>query len=456
MCGIAAIFSPNKKTIDYAVSKQEEILKMIRPRGPDKTSIIKDKNFVAIHTLLSITGRTKQPVVNGNFLLLFNGEIYNDHQKYGSRYSDVDYLVNQILDNDTSTFPHMDGEFAICLKLFPSNKLVLATDPFGTKPLYYQFGSDYCVVGTYYSTVAAVGKKDPIQQVPANTLVEISLTDFVIKKINRIREFDFSNQTTKIFDKWNHAFKNAILKRTKNVRHNCFISFSSGHDSGLIAAEMLENKIPFSVYSVKYKEDMEILDKRLNILKKRGIPCEEIEISREEYLSMKKYLLENLEQYLLINPENLEAGFKDPDMRKIPGFIAYAIINQKASIDKRLISLSGQGCDEIISDYYNVYTHSQKSEFKGNFEKMTCPWKNFYGGWNRLFLGASERIAGLFGIETRYPFLDYDVIQEFLNLHPKLKSQGYKAPATNRLIKLGFPYHMKKYGFAGYGDNEQS
>lgn len=87
---------------------------------------------------------------------------------------------------------------------------------------------------------------------------------------------------------------------------------------------------------------------------------------------------------------------------------------------------------------------------KGNWENVTGPWKNFYGGWNRLFLGGNERISGHFGIETRYPYLDFDVVQEYLNLHPKLKQQTYKAPITNRLSELGFPQHERKLGFAGF------
>ena len=63
---------------------------------------------------------------------------------------------------------------------------------------------------------------------------------------------------------------------------------------------------------------------------------------------------------------------------------------------------------------------------------------------------ASERVAGSHGIESRYPFLDYDLIQTFLKLSPKLKGKIYKAPIVNILDKIKFPYHLKKIGFTGY------
>ena len=141
-------------------------------------------------------------------------------------------------------------------------------------------------------------------------------------------------------------------------------------------------------------------------------------------------------------------------MRILSGYIASAIIHQKARETGRFISLSGQGADEIYADYFNPHANPSMSELKGHWDRIEGPWKNFYGGWNQVFLGAGERIAGLFGIETRYPFLDSAAVQEFLFLHPRLKAQYYKAPITNRLRELDFPYHERKFGFAGYDESQ--
>ena len=42
-------------------------------------------------------------------------------------------------------------------------------------------------------------------------------------------------------------------------------------------------------------------------------------------------------------------------------------------------------------------------------------------------------MAGAFGIETRYPFLDKAVVQEFLSLAPELKNGKYKSVLRNLL-----------------------
>ena len=450
MCGIFSIFSSDCNILKNTFTKKESILNTIKLRGPDKTNIVQENNFLAMHTLLSITGFTEQPILNDNFMLLYNGEIYNDYKNYNLNYSDTQYLSAEISSKGSDAFPYLDGEFAICFYQRKSHALFLATDPFGTKPLYYQLGSNYCIVGTYASTVAACAEKGSIIQVPANTLIEISLNDYKIKAITSIREFDFSHQEVKTFERWNQAFTKAILKRTANTNQHCFISFSSGHDTGLIAAQMLENKIPFHAYSIPCGEDLSILNERIDILRKHGINCEVFEPNEEECASMQEFLRENCEAYQLINPDSEFKNFKNPDMRQVSGYIASAIIHQKARHGHHLISLVGQGADEVIADYYNEYANPDMSELKGRWENVTGPWKNFFGGWNKVFLGGGERIAGLFGIETRYPYLDLEVVQEFLNLHPELKARVYKAPITNRLIELGFPYHLKKYGFLGY------
>ena len=44
-------------------------------------------------------------------------------------------------------------------------------------------------------------------------------------------------------------------------------------------------------------------------------------------------------------------------------------------------------------------------------------------GVNFLNLRREEFTSGIFGIETRYPFLDKFVVQEFLNLSVNLKNK---------------------------------
>lgn len=451
MCGIFSFFSNNKNLLDSVEMRQDHIVSTIQGRGPDKTSVVKDADYVAIHTLLSMTGTFReQPLIDERFLLLYNGEIYNDVEAYHAHYGDCDYLFSRLQEEGTNALPSLDGEFAICLYQFQSKTLTLATDPFGTKPLYYQLNPSSCVVGSYESTVKAGGQRRPIHQVPANTVVTISLKDFTLQSEAKIRSFDFQSQTTTTFDLWNEAFAQALRKRTLGGRHSAFVGFSSGHDSGLIAAELIESGIDFHTYTMPYLEDAAILDARFQRIQESGVSYDILVPTPDEIKFMTQYVWDQCDPFQMINYDSDFQNFPNPDMRVVPGYIASAMIHHKARKAGRLISLSGQGVDEIYADYFNPHSNPAMSELKGNWKGITGPWKNFFGGWNRVFIGSGERIAGLFGIETRYPFLDFNVVQQFLNLHPQLKGQYYKAPLTNRLRQLKFPYHERKFGFAGY------
>jgi len=112
------------------------------------------------------------------------------------------------------------------------------------------------------------------------------------------------------------------------------------------------------------------------------------------------------------------------------------------------IQLSGQGGDEI-------YGNNQEYGFDNLFNPEyfprklieIFPWNNFYHGGNYSYLTKEEHVAGSLGIETRYPLLDREVVQEFLNLAPKHKNKQYKSPLANYLQVNKFPYIEGKKGF---------
>jgi asparagine synthetase B (glutamine-hydrolysing) len=119
------------------------------------------------------------------------------------------------------------------------------------------------------------------------------------------------------------------------------------------------------------------------------------------------------------------------------------------SLDKHetRIVLSGQGSDEIMS---NIQTYGFKTQNPGIFNENLSkifPWGNFYQGSQWSYLMKEECIAGSLGIETRYPFLDRMVVQEYLWLTPDLKNAAYKSPIKSYLDDLKYPYHQQKIGF---------
>ncbi|GIR20431.1 hypothetical protein CM15mP35_06920 [bacterium] len=64
----------------------------------------------------------------------------------------------------------------------------------------------------------------------------------------------------------------------------------------------------------------------------------------------------------------------------------------------------------------------------------------FFYGAQSSYLGKEENIGGSYGIETRYPLLDFYVVQEYISLTRKLKNKQYKSPISNFLKLHNYPY----------------
>ena len=76
MCGIFGINKP------LSQNKIENILNLTKHRGPDNSSYIQANKWTFGHNRLSIidlSSEANQPFVSacGNYILVFNGEIYN-------------------------------------------------------------------------------------------------------------------------------------------------------------------------------------------------------------------------------------------------------------------------------------------------------------------------------------------------------------------------------------------
>jgi asparagine synthetase B (glutamine-hydrolysing) len=123
-----------------------------------------------------------------------------------------------------------------------------------------------------------------------------------------------------------------------------------------------------------------------------------------------------------------------------------------AKKDGYKIYLSGQGADEIFADYgFNgskMYSHSN---FGGLFPEdlsTIFPWASFYGSSQISYLMKEEAVAGSYGLEARYPFLDPMVVQEFLWIKSELKNKWYKSVLHNYLTFNNFPFDVgNKVGF---------
>jgi len=426
---------------------------LLQRRGPDATNVIKHNDFTFVHNLLHMTGeKTLQPFIKDDIYCLFNGEIYN-YKQFGDYPSDGFCIIDLYLKYGEHFPEYLDGEFAITLVDFKNNIILITTDIFGIKPVWYSVENNKIAISSYKSAIERLNFNNSIKLSPNSTLI-INLTTLEIIKKIQIYQFDL-RQYKNTYDDWIKAFDNAILKRAKNTIHPVFVCLSSGYDSGCICYALNKLEIPYNTYTIINKEDNEVLRKRIKI---NNVPIDTIILTEQDYQQHQKSIKLLAEPLIYKKYKNDEGR----QFYKDDATIGLSYIFDIASKRQQKVYLSGQGADEIISDYgvngKKIYKHScfggkfpndLNTIFPKNGDDENAKWYSFYKGTQESYIGKEEHISGMYGIEGRYPFLDKDVVQEFLWLTPELKNKMYKAPIDAYLtnypidkdVKIGFSWN---------------
>jgi asparagine synthase (glutamine-hydrolysing) len=146
MCGLVGCISYNKVSADQMMVMMNQIVH----RGPDSFGLYSDRFFHMGMRRLSINGLEDgdQPLYNQDktVAVMYNGEIYNypelrklleDKGVRFSTHSDGEVIGHLYDFYGEDTFELLDGMFAIALWDKNQNKLLLARDIPGEKPLYY-------------------------------------------------------------------------------------------------------------------------------------------------------------------------------------------------------------------------------------------------------------------------------------------------------------------------------
>lgn len=125
----------------------------LAPRRPDLTSLASFGPFRTVHILRSLTGApSPQPFLSpdNRTLALFNGEIDNCqaiHTRIATASHPYPSDGHCILDADTtwgeSFTSRLRGEFAIVVIDRSARRVVVSTDPFGSKPLFLSSGEHF-------------------------------------------------------------------------------------------------------------------------------------------------------------------------------------------------------------------------------------------------------------------------------------------------------------------------
>ncbi|MEJ2617965.1 MAG: asparagine synthase (glutamine-hydrolyzing), partial [Ignavibacteriaceae bacterium] len=271
MCGIAGYISNDSPS-------REEIKRMIDAisyRGPDDEGIlIKDSS--------------------GSVWITFNGEIYNYkdlkkqlESKYEFRTnSDTEVIIHLYEEKGEQCLKDLRGMFAFAIYDFRVNKLFIARDHLGQKPLYYWHDKDKFAFGSEIKSILAL--RPELREMDSDSLYEyltlriIAPPRSMFKKIRKLppaHYIVFENDDLKIERYWNLRYEpkikkdfNSVLEeldeRIKETVKYHLVSdvpvgafLSGGVDSSLVVAMMSEiTGEPFKTFSgdVPYKNYSEI------------------------------------------------------------------------------------------------------------------------------------------------------------------------------------------------------
>jgi len=149
MCGIVGFFNREKR-----FDLLEDMLEALSHRGPDDRGMYFDERCKIHlgHNRLSIQDLSKlgqQPMRSkcGNYVIVFNGEVYNfktirkELEKLGYKFksnTDTEVILNSFIEWEIEkSLKKFIGMFAIAFLDKKKNKLFLIRDRAGIKPLYY-------------------------------------------------------------------------------------------------------------------------------------------------------------------------------------------------------------------------------------------------------------------------------------------------------------------------------
>lgn len=372
MCGIAGIVSVNGRALpDAAIA--DAMCHLIVHRGPDDQGVHRNPTAQIGMRRLSIIDLAggHQPIHNEDktIWIVFNGEIYNfkelrreleqrGHQFYTN--TDTECIVHAYEEFGVECFTKLRGMFAIAILDQNHNRLILARDRIGKKPLYYTLTKDgylgfaselkslFAVPGfnpsisqeatrEYFSMGYVPSPKSIYQDVhklpPAHYLV---LEDGNIH-IKKYWQLDYQPKWEASEEELSkqllvHLDEAVRIRLVSDVPFGAFLS--GGLDSSIVAALMARHMTsPVKAFTIGFSEDVfnELPDAR-RVAKHIGAEHHELIVTPDAV-----NLLQELAWY-----------FDEPfgDSSSIPTFL----VSRLASGHVKMV-LSGDGGDEAFAGY---------------------------------------------------------------------------------------------------------
>jgi len=392
MCGIIAVISGSTPTT----------LKKLEKRGPDETGSYLDEHVYLGHTRLSIVHPEAgpQPIVYKDWVVTMNGEIYN----YQADANETDcFLVPKLLDeHGPEGIQQLDGIFSFVAWNRKTLQVIVARDPIGVTPLYW---SDELV---FSSLLAAMPTAAPVHTVPPGSYAAF-----------RIGEPVSWTPYTEPYSDWPESKQNApdglvdIMRQAVAKRLNGDVPWgvllSGGLDSTIVAtlavqlAKTLRPDYPVvHTFCIGLKDSPDVHTAK-RVAAELGTHHVSVEYTVEEGIAHLREVVRAIETY---------------DLTTVRASTPMWMLGKVLKTRGIKMVLSGEGSDELFAGYlYNLHCPSTAEMVKECQNKMAQ--------LHAYDCQRANKTLGDWGVETRVPFLDKQVVDYAMNkLPPVFKMSG--------------------------------
>ena len=510
MCGFVGCFGASKDLKDKVLLAGQ----FLRHRGDKKSKpkFCYDDNFSAAFSRLAIKDlneSSKQPYRKDgyNFVLCFNGEIYNYKEL-----KDILIKKSYIFQSDSDTelvylafdywglgcFEKFRGMFAICVFDIEKKQMFLARDALGIKTLYYtikeqnvyfasevkafkpfiSFSPNYDNLFEFLKFGTNLGKstifKGIYQLKPAQILsIDVNLDIKTSKFFSLVDTFgdDEDIDFSQIKD---------LLDESVRLHCDCDVKYGSqlsgGLDSSLITALAHKYSKDMETFSVRFT------NKDLDETKFQKLLTDELQIQSNFIVYDNFFNIDKLNQAIY---------FEDFPLHH-PNILASNEINMLAECKANKVLLSGDGADEVFCGYNWHLREFQMSKLDEAINKLSyCPFENLKNSVNlhqkelnpeilsdiskipnnqvmvylgqRIYLDKwlrrQDRSGMQNSLEIRVPYLDIALLKALNKYSIKAKTDNFRnakfilkrvaEPYINNKIiyqkKIGFPMPIKEY-----------
>jgi asparagine synthase (glutamine-hydrolysing) len=383
MCGINGIISNTNKNESQLRKDLAEMNQLIFHRGPDEDGFYIDtseSNSVAMAMRrLSIidlsTGKQPMYTENNQIGIVFNGEIYNyrilkqqmiDAGVTFNTTSDTEVILKLYEQKGAEAFKELDGMFAFSIHDKIKNKVFIARDFFGEKPLYYTktktdfvYGSELKSLINYIPHKPNICKEglnpyfrlsyipapysiyEDILKLPSNHYIDFDLAtdDFTIHEIEKPkpivkRNISFDDAKKEVY---NEVFKSVETRSIADVSLGTFLS--GGVDSSVVThclAEISSEKI--ETFSIGFEK------KAYDETDKSQVVAKLVNSNHHEFIVKENDFRDGIDDILL----NFDEPFADSSA------LPTHLVSKKAS-DYVKVALTGDGGDEVFGGYNKYY-----------------------------------------------------------------------------------------------------